>query len=67
MATPTVQPESRRILSNLLSKLSLPNSPYKRYAPIIDQTQQLEELLYRCVRMDILALIDSGRLGSINK
>jgi hypothetical protein len=66
MATPAVQPESRRILSNLLTKLG-PDSPYKGYAPIINQTEQLEELLYRCVRMDILALIDSGKLDSIKK
>jgi hypothetical protein len=65
MATPPVQPQSKRILSNLLLKLRLPDSPYTRFSKIMNQTQQLEELMYRCVRMDILALIDGGRLGSI--
>lgn len=72
MATTPVQTEStsRRILSNLLSKLRLPDSPYKRFSEIVNQTNQadqtqFEELIYRFVRIDILAVIDSGNLGSI--
>jgi hypothetical protein len=65
MATPPVQPQSRRILSNLIAKLKLPDSPYTRFSKILNETKQLEELMYRCVRMDILALIDEGRLKSI--
>jgi hypothetical protein len=58
------QSKSRRILSHLLSELKskLDQPPYKRYSMIVSESQQLEELMYHCVRFDILAFIDDGKL-----
>jgi len=58
------QSKSRRILSHLLSELrsKLDQPPYKRYSMIVNESQHLEEFMYRCVRFDILALIDDGKL-----
>jgi hypothetical protein len=60
-------PISRRILSHMLfvlrSKLDKP--PYQRYSTIVKESLQLEELMYRCVRFDILAFIDAGKLYDV--
>lgn len=61
------QSKSRRILSHLLSELKskLDQPPYKRYSMIVNESQQLEELMYRVVRFDILAFIDVGKLHDV--
>jgi hypothetical protein len=58
------QSKSRRILRHLLSKLKskLEQPPYKRYSVIMNESQQLEDLMYSCVRIDILAFIDDGEI-----
>lgn len=66
MTTPPDQPKSksRRILSSLLSRVKSDPS-YKRFSVIVNGSQQLEELMYHCVRIDIIAFVDDGKVDSI--
>lgn len=60
--------DSRRILSCLLSKLESPDCRYHlKYSKLLHNTPQIEELLYRCVRIDVLTSIDAQNLGSLEK
>jgi len=58
------QSNSKLILTHLLSKLKskLDQPPYKRYSVIVNESQQLEEFMYSCVRIDILAFINDGKI-----
>jgi hypothetical protein len=55
---------SKRILSHLLSELKskLDKPIYRRFSAILNQSQRLEDLMYHCVRIDVLAFVDDGKL-----
>jgi hypothetical protein len=57
------QSKSRRILAHLLSELKskLEQPSYKRFSVIVNESQRLEDFMYSCVRIDILAFIDGGK------
>ena len=60
--------DSRRILSCLLSKLESPDCRYHlKYSKLLYNTPRIEELLYQCVRIDVLTSIDAQNLGSLEK